>query len=753
MQQCQLGFSMDNRLLSSLPARKQRDRVLLLVPVSFEVDTGVQLLSALGLDDTRIVRSLEEAMAALTEDVPDVIMIMVNPDVVADTESFELLCQCVPETPLVVLAQSQAPAVLRESATSHNHDVIIFPRGRIRDIASDVRVAVGAAEGRRDALQADAKYRRLYENSIAGIFTLNVDGDFLSANPSTLDILGFSSESEAVVTNFVRDYCASERVGREFMRCVCETGSIRNAELTLRTTDRRDTTVLVSAGTVHTTAGSISHIEASMIDVTERKKAQDELTYLAKFDRLTGLANRYLFKESLRRELARAARHERPVGLMIIDLDRFKEVNDTLGHDAGDALLKAVGNRLRRCTRQADIVARLGGDEFAVLVEMGADGADAAALIAGKILESLGQPYRINGHEVMTTPSIGIALSPEAGTQSDALLKSADIAMYRAKAEGRDRFVFYSERLHDEVMDRVAMENNLRCALEREQFHLVYQPKVDLATGQIRGLEALLRWQCAERGPVSPVDFVPVLERTGLINSVGQWVIRTAVTQLREWQTELDLADLNLSVNLSVRQLAQHTALIDFIRSVLVSTGVTPSTLEFEITESSLMNDPDRCIQTVQGLRDLGVRVSIDDFGTGFSSLQYLKTLPIHGLKIDRAFVRDTPGDGDDVAIVKATLALAASLDLEVTAEGVETIEQAAFLREQYCALAQGYYFARPSRADDVVRLLTSDPAELPRLARSADRSADDAAQPRAYKVDPTTTLQLPHFELANTRH
>ena len=744
---------MDRLALSSLPAGKRRNRALLLVPTSFDQTAGTQLLDDLELDDVRIVTSLDEAMIELTAHLPDVVMIMVNPDVEADTESFELLCQCVPETPLVALAESQAPSTLRQSAQAHNHEVIVFPKDRIRDVADAVRMAVGSAEGRRHALQADAKYRRLYENSIAGIFTLNTDGDFLSANPSTLDILGFSSEADAIVTNFVRDYCAAERIGREFLRCVCDSGSIRNAELTLRTTDRRDTTVLVSAATVLTTAGTISHVEASMIDVTERKKAQDELTYLAKFDRLTGLANRYLFKESLRRELARAARHDRPVGLMIIDLDRFKEVNDTLGHDAGDALLKAVGNRLRRCTRQADIVARLGGDEFAVLVEMGSDAADDAAVIAGKILASLGQPYRINGHEVMTTPSIGIALSPEAGVQSDALLKSADIAMYRAKAEGRNRYVFYSEKLHDEVMDRVAMENNLRSALERDQFALVYQPQVDLRTGAIRGVEALLRWHCAERGPVSPVDFVPVLERTGIINPVGQWVIRESVSQLQQWHEALGIADLALSVNLSVRQLAQHNALIDFIADVLMTTGVQPRTLEFEITESSLMNDAARCIQTVQALRDLGVRVSIDDFGTGFSSLQYLKTLPIHGLKIDRAFVRDVPGDADDVAIVKATLALAASLDLEVTAEGVETSEQAAFLRDQRCSYAQGYYFARPCPAADIAELLTSDPADLPAIAQSAAGRLDDVSARRAYNVDPTTTLQLPHLELANTRH
>ena len=735
-----------------MPATTSRDRVLLLVPQSFDPETGRQLLNQLDMPGSRLVTSLDDAMVTLADSVPDAVMIMVNPDIEADTETFELLCQCVPDVPLVVLAETHAPSVLRASAAVHNHDVIVFPRDGIAEVAGSVRLAVGAAEERRYALQADAKYRRLYENSIAGIFTLNTDGDFLSANPSTLDILAFSSESEAAVTNFVRDFCTSERVGREFLRCICDTGSIRNAELTLRAADRREATVLVSASTVLTRAGRISHIEASMIDVTERKKAQDELTYLAKFDRLTGLANRYLFRESLRRELAKANRHNARIGLLVIDLDRFKEVNDTLGHDAGDALLKAVGNRLRRCTRQADIVARLGGDEFAVLVDMRDAHADMAAVIARKILDSLGQTYRINGHDVSTTPSIGIAISPEAGTQSDGLLKAADIAMYRAKAEGRDCFVFYSEKLHDEVMDRVAMENNLRHALEREQFDLMYQPKVDLDSGRIRGFEALLRWNCSERGPVSPVDFVPVLERTGLINPVGQWVIQRAVDQLAVWHQETGQSGLELSINLSVRQLSQHNALIDFIASVLAKTAVPASAIEFEITESSLMSDAARCIQTVQALRDLGVRVSIDDFGTGFSSLQYLKALPIHGLKIDRTFVSDVPGNSDDVAIVKATLALAASLDLEVTAEGVETCEQVAFLREHNCSIAQGFYFSRPCAAADVPRLLASDPQDLPAIAQSlAPFPATKATRP--YRIDPASTLQLPQTELVRTRH
>ncbi|MEM1261480.1 MAG: EAL domain-containing protein [Pseudomonadota bacterium] len=691
--------------------------MLILAPESFHPSDGERLEQQLASTETRLVRNLDDAIAMVDEFTPDVVLIMVNPDVEADAEAFELLCQCVPETPLLVLAESRAPASVRESASLENHDIIVFPSNGIERVGDNVRRAVMSSEDRRRALHVDAKFRRLYENSIAGIFTLTPDGDFLAANPSTLDIIGFSSEGEALVANFAQDLCIPTDVGREFLRCITEQGSIRNAELTLRTPSRREITVLVSATSVLTKMGTVSHIEGSMIDVSERKRAQEELTYLAKFDRLTGLANRYLFKESLRRELARVARDDRRIALMIIDLDRFKEINDTLGHDAGDALLKAVGNRLRRCTRQSDIVARLGGDEFALLIEIGSAGADGVAQTASKIVATLSQTYRINGHDIQTTPSIGIALSPEAGLQSDTLLKSADIAMYRAKAEGRAQYVFYSELLHREVMSRVAMEQNLRQALDRNEFSLVYQPKVDLESGRIRALEALLRWNCCDAGMVSPMEFIPVLERTGQINEVGHWVIENAVRQLENWQQTLNLPDLGLSVNLSVRQLGQHAALIEFIKEVLAASTIVPHTLEFEITESSLMHDPDRCIETVQRLRDLGVRVSIDDFGTGFSSMQYLKTLPLHGLKIDRTFVRDIPDTADDTAIVKATLALAASLDLEVTAEGVETAEQAMFLNDHACELAQGFYFAKPATPEVATLLLTADPEDLPRLA------------------------------------
>ncbi|MEM7278766.1 MAG: GGDEF domain-containing phosphodiesterase [Pseudomonadota bacterium] len=375
--------------------------------------------------------------------------------------------------------------------------------------------------------------------------------------------------------------------------------------------------------------------------------------------------------------------------------------------------------------------------------------------MAKKICESLGQSYKIHGHEVSATPSIGIACAPDAGQHVDPLLKAADIAMYRAKAEGRNQFIFYSEQLHREVMDRVALEHNLRSAVEKQDFSIVYQPKVDLRNGEIVELEALLRWTCPSRGPVGPDEFIPVLERTGLINPVGAWVVEQVCHQLVSWRDSLDRAELAVSINLSVKQIAQEQRLVDHIGAVLKETGLEPSMLEFEITESLLMNDPQSCIQTLESLRELGARVVIDDFGTGFSSLQYLRTMPLHGLKIDKTFVSDLPGNTNDVAIVKATVALAQSLGLIVTAEGVETEAQAEFLTELGCDLAQGYYFARPLEPERIPDLLLASADELPELARQNARrlARKFVAREKPYQIDTTSTIQLPYFDMNRTRH
>lgn len=705
-----------------------------------------------------IAENLSTAIDAISASNPDVILLALTDDGPFNLESVTLLSECVSDIPLVVLSDvdsdDTAEAVVSEGA----HEYLYCPAALAGSLSEAVRNALVAAYAEGQALRADVRFRRLYENAISGIFEINASGDFIAANPAALEMLGFNSELDLLQTNLVNDICANIDHGREMLRIVISEGSIRNAEMVLRNRSDNKISVLVSAITVLDREGEVAVVEGSMIDVSERRKAQDELTYLAKFDRLTGLANRYLFKETLGKAIARAQRQGFWVALLMIDLDRFKEVNDTLGHDAGDALLRAVGSRLARSVREGDTVARLGGDEFAILIETQPDGGDGVGAVARKVLAKLGLPYTLAGHEVYVTPSIGIATSPDAGIHSDTLMKAADVAMYRAKSEGRNTYVFYSQEIHDEVMARVKLEQNLRHAMDRDEFTLVYQPKIAFDTGQIVELEALLRWASPSCGAVSPIEFIPVLERTGLINRVGRWVIHTAAHQLGRWQQSLNLPNLSLSLNLSVRQLSQHKVLLDDISQAIAAAQIEPSCLEFEVTESALMQDPEKCIQTLEAMCDLGVRVAIDDFGTGFSSLQYLKMLPIHGIKIDRTFVRETPDNLDDVAIVNATLALAQSLGLVVTAEGVETAEQVTFLRDAGCQQAQGYYFSRPQSAGVIPELLQMDSALLPERARTAP--TEDAQIVVVEEVvsagdpnDGASTVVTPMLTISRSRH
>jgi len=434
----------------------------------------------------------------------------------------------------------------------------------------------------------------------------------------------------------------------------------------------------------------------------ERKRAELRLSRLAHFDTLTGLANRNLFQNRLARAIARAARKDGTVALMFIDLDRFKAVNDTLGHGAGDALLVHVAERLRSCVREADTIARLGGDEFTVIVEhLGS--VDAVAVVAQKILNAMTRPFRLEGREVYVTPSIGITLYPHDDRRIDELLKNADSAMYKAKEQGRNNYQFYRADMHRRSLERFDLENKLRMAVERREFVLHYQPKVDVGSGRIVGVEALVRWQHGA-GLVSPAKFIPIAEETGLIVPVGEWVLREAAAQLRRW-LDAGHPPLTMAVNLSPRQFRQLN-LSTIVAEVVDGARLDPAWLELEITETLLMEDTQTSSATLAALKQRGVKISVDDFGTGYSSLNYLKRFPIDTLKIDQSFVRDITSDADDAAIASAIIALAHSLRLEVVAEGVETEGQLAFLREHGCDLAQGYLFSRPLPAAGLSELL-----------------------------------------------
>jgi diguanylate cyclase (GGDEF)-like protein/PAS domain S-box-containing protein len=437
----------------------------------------------------------------------------------------------------------------------------------------------------------------------------------------------------------------------------------------------------------------------------QRKNAEDKLAQLAQFDTVTGLPNRYLFHDRLGLMLTQARRNNWLIGTLFVDLDRFKAVNDTYGHAAGDKLLHQVAARLKECVRGADTVGRLSGDEFAVVLSNLAMAED-AGLVAQKIVSALAAPFDLGGHQAYISASIGIALYPADGDNPDTLIKNADTAMYRAKQQGRNGYQFYLPEMNERLMQRVQLEAHLRGALERGEYLLHYQPKADLATGAITGFEALLRWRHGEL-TVSPAEFIPILEDTGLIVPVGEWVLRSVCEQIKRWEQQ-GVPVRPVAVNLSARQF-QRENLAAVVGRVLEEAGVRPDLLELELTETLLMSDAGEAVQTLHQFKSLGVRLAMDDFGTGYSSLAYLKSFPLDALKIDRAFIRDVVSDPDDAAITIAIISLAHNLKLKVVAEGVETEEQLQFLRLHGCDEMQGFYFARPLPVEECTRALIED--------------------------------------------
>jgi diguanylate cyclase (GGDEF)-like protein/PAS domain S-box-containing protein len=437
-------------------------------------------------------------------------------------------------------------------------------------------------------------------------------------------------------------------------------------------------------------------------DLTERIEAQEKLLHQAHHDFLTNLPNRFLFLDRLEHALSR--RHNGgELAVLFMDLDRFKVINDTLGHASGDKVLQMLGERVSACLRKGDTLARLSGDEFSIIVE-DIESNEMAVQVARHILDVLAKPFVVDGYELFITASIGISISPNDGEDSLTLLKHADIAMYRAKDVGRNTYQFYSPDMSSKAFERLSLETSLRYALERDQFKLFYQPQVDVVSGKVVGMEALLRWQHPDLGLVAPNDFISILEETGLIVPVGEWVLYTACTQAKVWQEKYGVA-LRMSVNLSARQF-NDAELVSVVESCLQRTALPASTLELEITESIILQDKKWVGKVFQKLDDLGVRFAIDDFGTGYSSLSYLKRFPIDTIKIDRSFVRDVTSDADDAAIVSAIIAMARSLRLQVVAEGVETDGQLNFIKARDCFVMQGYLFSEPLMAEKLDVLL-----------------------------------------------
>ena len=495
-------------------------------------------------------------------------------------------------------------------------------------------------------------------------------------------------------------------------RAAAESAEVVDMEMEVVRDGRPVATILGYGAPLFDETGRPRGAIGASLDITERKRAEEQIKSLAYHDALTGLPNRRLFQDRLSVAVAQAHRNAQPLAVLFLDLDRFKPVNDSLGHSAGDRLIQDVAERLRTCLREGDTVARLGGDEFTLLLPGVSQVVDAAR-VAEKVLDTLRQPFHIEGRELFVTASIGISLYPDDGRDADALVRNADAAMYRAKEQGRDNYQLYAPALNATALERLALESSLRQALAHDELIVHYQPVLDLASGRLEAMEALLRWRHPELGLVPPTEFIPLAELTGLIIAFGPWVLRTACAQTRAWQ-EAGHAEVGVAVNISARQF-QHPDLVAQVKRALDETKLEPRFLELEITETSAMHGVQMAIHTLRELKALGVRIAIDDFGTGYSSLSYLRRFPIDTLKIDRIFISEITHDPDDAAIATAVIALAHTLKLRVVAEGVETAEQLAFLTARGCQHAQGFLFGAPRPAEECASLL-----EAPVAVRTA---------------------------------
>jgi diguanylate cyclase (GGDEF)-like protein len=451
-------------------------------------------------------------------------------------------------------------------------------------------------------------------------------------------------------------------------------------------------------------------VQGRMREGEANLKHAQRVEYLAYHDGLTGLPNRSMFSKALSQSISEAHRYKRRIAVAFLDLDRFKQINDTLGHEAGDQLLREVAARLKGCVRNSDTVARLGGDEFVVLLPE-LDDERHAAVVAQKILAAAAKPFSLMGQEFRVTASIGISTYPQDGLDEQTLTKNADIAMYQAKAEGKNNFQFYSEKLNANSLERLTLESSLRHALERNEFRLYYQAKRDIASGRITGMEALLRWEHPDLGIVAPMQFIPVAEETGLIVPIGKWVLKTVGLQSISWQRQ-GLPALSIAINMTARQFLDERLLPD-VAAILTETGMDPHLLEIELNESLLIHNTEKTARILAGLKALGVKIAVDDFGTGYSSLAMLQRFPLDTIKIDRSLMRNVFGAPDETGLADAIIAMGKSLSLTVVAQGVETKEQAEYLRLHACDELQGFYFKRPLPVDQFTQLLREQATEV----------------------------------------
>lgn len=561
----------------------------------------------------------------------------------------------------------------------------------------------------KQATEVSSRFGRLLDGSSNEIYIFNADSFYFThVNKGGRDNLGFCIEE----LYELKAWDLKPEISHdEFLSCVEPLRNGEREQINFETLHKRKdgSTYPVEVRLQLSSEEKPPVYVAMVLDISERRKAEEQLNYLAYYDNLTGLPNRRLFIDRLQQAMKEANRNEKLVAVLFIDLDHFKKINDSMGHETGDILLKEAAQRLRNCVRESDTVARLGGDEF-TLVLTSMEHANNAVNVAEQILDNLSKPFHIKSIDLFVTASIGVTLYPLDDNSADELLRDADTAMYHAKESGKNNFQFYNNKMTARVEERLKLERELREALERDEFILFYQPQVDSESGIVVGMEALARWQHPDHGFLAADQFISVAEETGLIVPIGKWILREACKQ-----TQLLLNSgaqpIHVSVNLSARQL-EDSDIVQTVAEILKETGLEPTLLDLEVTEGMLMSDMNSVIQTLEELSALGVTISVDDFGTGYSSLTYIRRFPISTLKIDRSFIRDIPENKDDVSITIAIINMAHALGLKIVAEGVEKKEQITFLQQYKCKFVQGYYFSKPIAFDEVVKLLQKEQGE-----------------------------------------
>ncbi len=654
--------------------------------------------------------------------VIDIVLIETGPSIAQSGHSLNELLQTLKPYPVVALAQKD-----------HEHRGILALRSGaeaylcVDDVTVDAQEAIFDHAIQRHKLQmrlseTDTTVLSILQSINDGVIVVDLDGNVLEVNPAARTILALGPRIQPD-RSWAQSFCCIDENGESYRNASdLPLAKARKGEkfsgqvATYRVPGQPDTILSINGQGLYDGRQELTGGVITFRDITDVTRRTSELQRMAQYDELTGLSNRSLFTELLNKAIGRANRKSAPLAVLFIDLDRFKSVNDTLGHDIGDDVLREVANRLHRNLRIGDFSGRWGGDEFVVCLEDFGESTNAAAA-AQKLLLVLSERFDIGGSEVYATPSIGIAMYPESGDTAERLIKAADLAMYEAKKRGGACYQFYSAALNAKLAQREELEVGLRHALVRDEFRLHYQPRIDLITGRLIGLEALLRWQHPRFGLLPPARFLPILESSGLIHSAGEWVISTGLGQLVAWQRQFEMPDLSIAINLSPPQLL-HERLIEAVASALMNTGLDPGCIEFEIGDGDVVRARANELDTLQGLRKLGVRISLDHFGVRDVSFESLDNGFIDSFVLDQSLITDVDENGSHRRIVRAAIAMAQGMDIEVAAEGVETMSQLEFLRSVNCDLAQGFFISRPMQPEKVASILRSEVAGTKLLER-----------------------------------